>query len=209
MDKLVEFIARFVYRDLIFVLGGLLVFLSLGYEPGVALRSQIPTSVELHLMLVVAAFAWVAGYLVQDTAEIVGLVGTSLDHGTDPSWLSRLAYHRFIGSPYVPPTPPLSNVDGLLIQGQLDAQQTVVRERTVGFLMAGACLGPSALLSAIVILCKSWPITKPSELQPTLFLLVASLLLLLHARVKLLQLVLLTAEHRKLLQSRVVQQPAK
>lgn len=198
MENLIIFFARFLYRDIIWILGGSLVLITIAYGADFEEAELAIAELTNAVYFLAAVFSWIVGYVVQDIAGILHITSTSVESkiATNPSNFVKWMYKRFIGSDYCPPS---ESVDVTHVWFPLKDNSTAegaYYERLIGLLVVGACIGPASLIAAISILVHAAPQFDTHSIVTSVLLLLLSVFLLVLARIKLLQLLLHTAKKR-------------
>ena len=88
MDELVKALRHFLVRDIVFILGGAEVILSFLY-----LFDRVPSAPPFTWALLFAGFAYILGYVAQDTASLLGIVRTQLR--VEPNRLAAKLFEVF------------------------------------------------------------------------------------------------------------------
>jgi len=88
-DTLIKAFTKFFYRDVMFLLGGSIIFLSVLY-----VYDRFPSKEPATVIYAVAAgFAYVTGYAVQEFFTLIRFIRTKA--GVPPNTLSKLLYRAF------------------------------------------------------------------------------------------------------------------
>jgi hypothetical protein len=154
MSEFVTLFRQFLYRDLAFIVGGLIVLGSLAY----ALRGSIGSlGIDLDKLTtpavagLIAAAAYVVGYAVQDVGAVLGI---SLTCRFTPGRYRRWLYRRFSGFVW-------RDVDYAgdrefqfeVAMGRLKIPETLLQalDRMRSLKVISTCIGSCLLLSSIIL----------------------------------------------------------
>jgi hypothetical protein len=157
MTEIATLFRQFLYRDLAFILGGLIVLWSLAY----ALRGRIAfppidwQNLSLASIVLIAAAAYVIGYAVQDVGAVLPLRLTSTSTRFQPGCLGKWLYERFSRVPweninYVAPNErefkSQIHLERLAIPERVIQELERIRSLKVISMCVGGCLYLSALI---------------------------------------------------------------
>lgn len=145
MSELINALRQFLLRDIIFILGGSSVILSVFYSFHPSGIPDIPTP----YYFLAAGVAYGVGYAVQDLSCILGLVTTA--HYFEPCKLVKWLYYRYERSKWQQPTRFDPHTIWIMIE-QCASEETKGRlERIVVLKMMGTTMGPCAIFSAVLL----------------------------------------------------------
>ncbi len=199
--ELIGMVKRFIWRDLIYFLGGLCVAFSFM----VMVESENPnmifddiTKAGFMAQLLFIGLCYVLGYCVQDTCSWIGLVTTA--YNTQPSRFTRWLYKRFERRDWGLPQErsaqetdtdwknriraELDKADSFICKWEDSDPRRHEHERIIGFMQIGTTIGPCLIVSAILLTIGGggW-----DALRFTFPVSVVGVLLVLLSRIKVLQ----------------------
>lgn len=187
MEKLTHLIARFLYRDLVYVLGGSLTLLSLFFGSDLLSFSEHLGKLPPAALFLGGGFSWATGYVIQEASSMIGIVNTSLEGRTNPGRLTRFAYKRFVGTSYDGPLDPIPLEDVALFNANPSPESSANMERAIGLLTVSTCLGPTLLFCAVVVALKDGLQSGAPSTQLVIGYITCATVLILLSRIKLLQ----------------------
>jgi hypothetical protein len=155
MNDLIRIIRDFLYRDLAFILGGIIVIGSIAYLVGWLPLFNLKSLPAWSLFLI-PAMAYVVGYAVQDIGGVIGITYTG--YVLNPNRFCCWLYRRFSRAPWTAITIDLQpRFAHELHMGRLDIPQVTRRsfERILDLKVISMCVGGCLLLSSILLL-GSW-----------------------------------------------------
>lgn len=161
MDELVRGLSRFLYRDVLYMIGGTAVILSFLY-----LFDRVPSStLPLAYYLFGGGIAYVVGYVAQEFFCLIG-VCTTADY-FQPYRPLRSLYHHFTREPW-PMIERFNTIDAW-IKISRDRTGTELFERILFHKQVGTTMGPCAVLSALFLFARRWnPGALPSSFDTAL-----------------------------------------
>ncbi len=141
MDELVKAVSRFLYRDALFILGGSSVILSILYLLDSLPQKEPPVPVYL----LGAGFAYVVGYMIQDSFSILRLV-TTADYFKPNPFLEKV-----VGRFEFRKWETIEKFDRDAVRFEIDAHASADAkardQRTVSLMQIGTTIGPCWLVS--------------------------------------------------------------
>jgi hypothetical protein len=134
MEAIVKAVGSFIYRDLVLIIGGSSVVVAFLYTFG----ASSPANFSGLQAAAVAAIGWVIGYVIQDTSCLIGFVTTTTSF--KPWKCVKSMYKRYHHRDWDDELPEDCREFGF------------ARERAVGLLMIGTCVGPCWVIAAFFLL---------------------------------------------------------
>lgn len=159
MNELVKAIKQFIYRDVLFILGGSSVLSTALYflidlDPKCLAFKDILTTkgIPTAVYILGAGFAFVVGYAVQDFFSVVGLVTTA--DRFSPNCLVKCMYERFVRTDWQD-LPEFDPEDVTRKIDTIKCEQARVRlERIIALMQIGTTVGPCFLVSAVFLVLR-------------------------------------------------------
>ena len=187
MEQFSQLLVRFLYRDLIFVLSGTIVITTLFFETNFSQANCFLSALSPPAIAIIAGLCWVVGYVVQEAACLIGLVNTSLLGQSNPCCFIKFFYQIFVGTKYSGSNVAISNEDYEIFNSNAKPESAVNLERAIGMLTVSACFGPTLLVCAISLFIKNDFPLQGTTLKLFASYLLLSVIMLILARIKLLQ----------------------
>lgn len=161
MNELAKVFKNFIYRDIVYIIGGSCVILSFLhlFDKTCIIRKDTHTAIYLFL----AGLAYVIGYCVQDTASWMGIVTTSSYFKPGP--IRIWFYEHFTREKWENVFPNIKDQkkedrEKKIFQRLKETEFKIKKkhraehERIISLMLIGTTIGPSGLVSAFLLLCK-------------------------------------------------------
>ena len=161
MNELAKVFKNFIYRDIVYIIGGFSVILTFLHTIGkICLLTKIDcTAGYLYL----AGIGYVIGYCIQDTASWIGIVTTAgyFKPGPIRIWF----YERFTREKWENVFPDINDQkkedrEKKIFQRLKETEFKIKKkhraehERIISLMLIGTTIGPCGLISAFLLLCK-------------------------------------------------------
>lgn len=189
MNELVRALKDFIIRDIIYIIGGVSVIISFLYACGKVCIIKENSSTAFYLYF--AGISYVIGWLIQEVFSIVHAVTTSMSYR--PKWCIIKQLYRCYMRDGCPEVKQFDQVEySILINQKGSEKNNAELERIVGFMQIGTTIGPCALVVGIILLAHKLSPTCTNPPLPELFsigIIIMGIILMLLARIKVLQLV--------------------
>ena len=148
MNSVIKALQQFLTRDLLYVLGGSSILLSIGWYFGLA----VPEKSNNAILFFVIGIAYVIGYLIQELVSLTPILTTS--HFEPNKFISWL-YQKFTNHELVLSEKMTNNTAFVELYSQMEDRQIQQIERTITLKHIGSTIGSNWLISSIFIVLKA------------------------------------------------------
>ena len=157
MAELVKAVKQFIYRDILFILGGASVILSWLYlfdSPLLPRGWKFDANIPVPFYLIGAGFAYVLGYVVQDFFSIFRITTTA--HRFTPWCILQWIYQRFEHRPWRA-IPELDPATALFTIDTRAGEHVVARhDRIVALMQIGTTVGPCWVVAGVPLIIRAY-----------------------------------------------------
>lgn len=149
MNELIKFIKDFIVRDIIYIIGGVSVILSLLYAFGK--MDVIGKEPSIITVLYIIGISYVVGWVIQETFSLIHVVTLSMSYRPWSWWVITLLYRLYIREKYQ--EIPQFDQDKYSVKINEKANQRNIAEsdRIVNHLQICTTIGPCAFVTGIIL----------------------------------------------------------
>ncbi len=145
MDNIIKALEKFLTRDLLYILGGSSILLSIGFY----FELQLPSSVENYLLCFYIGVSYVIGYIVQETISLLPILTTA--HFKPNTFIKKI--YKIFNNHDFNENIQLNNIVSFTkIYPSLSDKQAEQIERTITLKHVGATMGSNWLVCSIFLI---------------------------------------------------------